>query len=146
MGGRGASSYQTKRDLREAIAQRKYKKVGVFDITKYTNEFETTTNEVILTTKQKEHIKEEHPEALKYLGNMTDILTSPDGVYKENSKQDTVWLVKAFDNNVKVTMKLNVANNKKEQGFKNSIIQMQIMPQKRIDNYEQKGRITKLNK
>ena len=91
-----------------------------------------------------EHLKK-HPEVLKYIDKISNILSKPDSVYKQFDKDDTLWIVKQLEDNVKITLKLNTPNSKeKEKGYKNSIIQMQIMQQKRIDKYEINGKIEKL--
>ena len=118
-------------------------KVGIFDITKYTKDIKTTTNEVILNDNRREHLKK-HPEIEKYIPEIKKILNDPDSVYLELSKEDTVWVVKKLDENLKITLKLNTFTNKKEKGYKNSIIQMQILNEKRIKKYIEKGRIKEL--
>lgn len=118
--------------------------VGKFNITKYTSDIVTTTKDVVLMPDRLEHIKK-HPEVLKYINKISDILSKPDYVYKQLDKEDTLWIVKQMDDNVKITLKLNTPNTKeKEKGYKNSIIQMQVLQQKRIDKYEINGKIEKL--
>ena len=118
--------------------------VGKFNINKYDSSIITTTKDVVLMPDRLEHIKK-HPEVLKYQDKIPTILNKPDYVYKQLDKTDTLWIVKQMDDNVKITLKLNTPNaEEKEKGFKNSIIQMQVLPQKRIDKYEVNGKIEKL--
>ena len=118
--------------------------VGKFNITKYDSSMVTTTKDVVLLPDRLEHIKK-HPEVLKYIDKISEVLSRPDYIYKQLDKESTLWLVKQFDDNVKITLKLNTPNEKEsEKGYKNSIIQMQVLPQKRIDKYEINGKIEKL--
>ena len=119
-------------------------KVGTFDIAKYTEDIKTTTKDVILTPKQRKHIIDKHPDVEKYIENISDILQDPDKVFLQLDKEDTLWLIKQLDDEIKVTMKINTPSNIKEKGYKNSIIQMQIMKQNRINNYIEKGKLKQL--
>lgn len=116
--------------------------VGKLDISKYTNDIIATTKDVVLLPERREHLKK-HPEALKYIESIPNILRDPDYIYKELNKLDTVWIVKQLEDNVKITIKINTPNTN-EKGYKNSIIQMQLINQKRLDKYEISGRIEKL--
>jgi len=129
-----------KKKAQEELIQKSI--VGKFNATKYDKNIITTTKEVVLMPDRLEHLNK-HPEVLKYIDKISDILSKPDSVYKQLDKDDTLWIVKQFEDNVKITLKLNTPNSK-EKGYKNSIIQMQIMQQKRIDKYEIKGKIKKL--
>ena len=103
--------------------------IGTFDISKYNINITTTTNEVILTDERKWHILKRYPEVKPYINKINEILSNPDNVYLETKKENTLWLIKKNDQNVKITLKLQVIKNKK---YKNSIIQMQIMRDKEI--------------
>lgn len=115
--------------------------VGQLDISKYTNEFQVTTNDVILTPDRKKHILEEHSEVSEHFDKLNDILNNPDAIYKQVKKEDTIWLVKKIDKNVKLTIKLNTVNNIKEKGFKNSIINMQYIRDSELKRVIKKGSI-----
>lgn len=115
--------------------------VGQLDISKYTNEFQVTTNDVILTPDRKKHILKEHLEVSEHFDKLNDILNNPDAIYKQVKKEDTIWLVKKIDKNVKLTIKLNTVNNIKEKGFKNSIINMQYMRDSELKRVIKKGSI-----
>lgn len=116
--------------------------VGKLDISKYTNDIIATTKDVVLLPERREHLKK-HPESLKYIESIPNILRDPDYIYKELNKLDTVWIVNQLEDNVKITIKINTPNTN-EKGYKNSIIQMQLINQKRLDKYETSGRIEKL--
>lgn len=115
--------------------------VGQLDISKYTNEFQVTTNDVILTPDRKKHILKEHLDVSEHFDKLNDILNNPDAIYKQVKKEDTIWLVKKIDKNVKLTIKLNTVNNIKEKGFKNSIINMQYMRDSELKRVIKKGSI-----
>lgn len=118
-------------------------KIGTFDISKYNIDITTTTNEVILTDERKWHILKRHPEVKPYINKISEILSNPDNVYLETTKENTLWLIKKYDKNVKITLKLQVVKNKK---YKNSIIQMQCISEKRIMKYLENGKIKIINK
>lgn len=121
--------------------------VGKFDISKYNTNIKTTTKDVLLLPERKAHILKEHKDVEKYLSNISDVLINPDNVYNQLTKEDTIWLVKTFNTDrVKMTIKLNTLNNKKEVGYKNSIIQFQIMKHSNIDNLIRNRKIEELTK
>ena len=117
--------------------------IGTFDISKYNINITTTTNEVILTDERKWHILKKHPEVKPYINKINEILSNPDNVYLETTKENTLWLIKKYDQNIKITLKLQVVKNKK---YKNSILQMQYITERRIIKYLESGRIKIVNK
>lgn len=122
----------------------KVENVGKLAISKYTDIFETTTNDVVLMLKSSEHLKK-HPKIEQYIPEINNILNDFDYIYQELGKENTVWVVKKLDlgDNLKITIKLNTVNNKKEIGYKSSIIQMQIL-NKKIEKYLKKEEIKEL--
>lgn len=133
---------EEKKKVQQEIIEKSF--VGKFNISKYDKSITTTTKDVVLMPDRKLHL-EKHPEILKYLGDIPKILSNPDSLYIQLDKADTLWLVKQMDENIKITMKLNTPNAAENQkGYKNSIIQMQILKQQRIDKYEQNGKIKKI--
>lgn len=142
---------------RSASATKTYKseinkfKVGEFDITEYTDRFKPTTNEVLLTPKQYKHIKdyENRQEAIDLI---PDIIKNPDNVYIETKKKNTIWLTKKIDDKKshKLVIKLNTTSlyQKKELGYKHSIITMHPIKTKTLENYVGKRtiKIDKRNK
>lgn len=119
-------------------------KVGTFDASRFDSNLKTTTKDVILTPKQRKHIIDDHPDVSEYIELIPVILNKPDKVYLQLDKEDTLWITKTLDKEIKLTLKLNTQNNLKERGYKNSIIQMQIMKQNRISKYIEKGKIKEL--
>ena len=133
---------EEKRKKQEEIVNKSI--VGKFDAAKYDKQLVTPTKDVVLMPDRLEHLQK-HPEVLKYQSEIPNILKKPDYVYKQLDKDDTLWIVKQMEDNVKITLKLNTPNaTEKEKGYKNSIIQMQILKQQRIDNYEKNGKIKKI--
>ena len=133
---------EEKKKLQQEIIEKSI--VGKFNISKYDKSIKTTTKDVVLMPDRKLHL-EKHPEILKYVGDIPKILSNPDSLYIQLDKADTLWLVKQMGENIKITMKLNTPNaTENQKGYKNSIIQMQILKQQRIDKYEQNGKIKKI--
>ena len=60
-------------------------------------------------------------------------------IFKERKHKDTIWLIKKLDNILKITIKLNTVKYGKK--YKNSIIQMQYLDDKRIINYINTNRV-----
>lgn len=115
--------------------------IGKFDISKYYETIKTVTKDVVLFPERIEHIKERHPEVEKYINDIPKIIKNPDMVLKEVKKEDTIWIIKKVDDNIKITMKLNTANDK---NTKNSIIQMQKMREKELNRNIRNGKVTVL--
>ena len=128
-----------KRKKQEELIQKSI--VGKFDISKYTNTIKTSTKDVVFFEERIKHIKERHPEVEKYIKDVPNIIKSPDLILQETKRDSTIWLIKTFDKNVKVTMKLNTTNDKK---LKNSVIQMQFMRDSEINRNIRDGKVTKL--
>ena len=40
------------------------------------------------------------------INKINEILSNPDNVYLETKKENTLWLIKKYDQNVKITLKL----------------------------------------
>ena len=60
------------------------------------------TDEVVLTNKQKEHIKERHPQILeKYSKYFTEIIEKPDLILKDKIRKNTALLLKTIKQEVK---------------------------------------------
>ena len=115
--------------------------IGKFDINKYTQNIKTTTKDVVLFEERINHIKERHPEVEKHIKDIPKIIKNPDMVLQEASRKDTVWIIKKLDKNLKVTMKLNITEDK---NIKNSIIQMQFMRDSEINRNIRNGKVIKL--
>lgn len=113
--------------------------VGKFDIAKYDKNIITTTKDVILMPDRVKHIKERHPEVEKYINDISKIIKNPDMILKELKREDTIWIIKKMDDNIKLTLKLNTDNNR---NYKNSIIQMQKMRDSEINRNIRNKKVT----
>lgn len=130
---------ENKKKKQEELVQKSI--IGKFDISKYTSSIKTTTKDVVLFEERINHIKERHPEVENYIKDVSKIIKNPDLVLQETKRDSTIWLIKTFDKNVKVTMKLNTASDK---NLKNSIIQMQLMRDSEINRNIKNGKVTKI--
>ncbi len=110
--------------------------VGKIDKNKYKDIANNiTTKDVVLLPKQIEHIEERHKGIYsKYKNEINNILDKPDYIFKDPKHKDTALLIKKYDNNVEVVLKLNT-NTKNN--FKNSIITMWEIKDKRLERYKQ---------
>lgn len=95
-----------------------------------------TTEEVILTDKQVEHIKERHPNDYElYFKYFKDIVEDPDYVIKD-TKPNTGFLLKEFnEENKKFQLVLRLHTSKDEPGYKNSIITFLKVNEKKYNQY-----------
>lgn len=94
-----------------------------------------TTKDVVLLPKQIEHIEERHKGIYsKYKNEIDNILDNPDYIFKDPKHKNTALLIKKYDNNVEVVLKLNT-NTKNN--LKNSIITMWEIKDKRLERYKQ---------
>ncbi len=139
---RSYQSWKEKDDKRKQQEELiKKSTIGKFDINKYTQNIKTATKDVVLFEERINHIKERHPEVEKHIKDIPKIIKNPDMVLQETNRKDTVWIIKKLDKNVKVTMKLNIAEDK---NIKNSIIQMQFMRDSEINRNIRNGKVIKL--
>ena len=107
------------------------------------------TNEVVLTDKQREHIKERHPEILKkYEKYFTEIIEKPDYILKDNARENTALLLKTIkevnkkDENVgNVNLVLRLAVEGEDKNNKNSIITCIPIGKNRLKSYKNNGKI-----
>lgn len=111
-----------------------YINIGKIDIKKYARlcENKIVTDEVIITFKQIEHIDEERCGIFeKYKNNLKDIVAYPDYIIKDTKHKDTGLVIKKYDKDVVVVLKLNTADKEK----KNSIITIWEIKDKRLQRY-----------
>lgn len=139
---------------RSASASKVYKeeinkyKVGTFDISKYTNDIKSTTNDVVLMPERRNYITTKHPESIPYMDKMTDLVNNPDQIYMQASgRKNSIWVIKEYEGQkIQAIIKINKPSlyQKKELGYKNSIIHMHPIRSKYIENKIKKGDIKKL--
>ncbi len=111
-----------------------YINIGKIDIEKYSGlcESEIITDEVVITFKQIEHINEERYGVFeKYKDNLGEIVLNPDYIIKDTKHKDTGLVVKQYDKDIIVILKLNTAEKEK----KNSIITIWEVKDKRLQRY-----------
>lgn len=111
-----------------------YISIGKINIENYSDlcESEIITDEVIITFKQIEHIDEERSGIFeKYKDNLEEIIMNPDYIIKDTKHVDTGLVIKRYDKDVVVVLKLNTADKEK----KNSIITIWEIKDKRLQRY-----------
>lgn len=109
-----------------------------------------TTDDVVLTDKQREHINERHPEILeKYEKYFSKIINEPDYILKDNTRENTALIIKTlFSNNKKigsVNLVLRLAIENDEEHSKNSIITCIPIGKNRLQSYINNGKIVYKN-
>lgn len=111
-----------------------YINIGKLNIKKYSGLCKSPiiTDKVIITFKQIEHINEERDGTFeKYKDYLHEIILNPDYIIKDTKHEDTGLVIKRYDKNVVVVLKLNTA----EIGKKNSIITIWEIKDKRLERY-----------
>ena len=83
-------------------------KVGEYD-GKYNNllNIHLPSLDIYKSTGLRTHIENRHRNCLQYLDNIQDIIASPDYVGKNPSEPNSIELVKVFDNNIQIAIKLD---------------------------------------
>lgn len=56
------------------------------------------------------HISKRHPECLKYIGNISDIIQAPDYVGKNPNEKSSIELIKVYGENIQIAVKLDEKN------------------------------------
>lgn len=110
--------------------------IGKIDKNRYKSmENNITTKDVVLLPKQIKHIEERHKGVYsKYKNKLNNILDDPDYIFKDPKHKNTALLIKKYDNNIEVVLKLNTDT---KNNFKNSIITMWEIKDKRLERYKQ---------
>ena len=101
------------------------------------------TEEVILTSKQREHIEERHPGILeKYEKYFYNILDKPDYILKDNIRKNTALILKRIENKKEsVNLVLRLAVEGENVNNKNSIITCIPIGKNRLKSYINNGKI-----
>lgn len=98
-----------------------------------------TTKDVVLLPKQIEHIEERHKGVYeKYKNKINNILNEPDYIFKDPKHINTALLIKKYENNVEVVLKLSTDT---KNNYKNSIITMWEIKDKRLERYKETHQI-----
>lgn len=111
-----------------------YINIGKIDINVYSKlcNKKIVTDEVIITYKQIEHINEERIGIYdKYKNELKNIITNPDYIIKDPKHKETGLIIKRYDKNAVVVLKLNTETEER----KNSIITIWEIKDKRLDRY-----------
>ena len=91
-----------------------------------------TTRKVIITFKQIQHINEKRNNVYdKYKNKLANIIKHPDYIIVDTKHKDTGLVIKQFDKNVIVVLKLSTESKK----LKNSIITIWEIKNKRLQRY-----------
>lgn len=113
---------------------KEYIDVGKIDIDMYKNlsDKNIITDQVIITNKQIEHINQERLGTYeKYRTKLVEILQKPDYIIKDKKHEETGLVIKKYDKNVILVIKLNTSVKEK----KNSIITIWEIKEKRLERY-----------
>lgn len=99
-------------------------KIGNIDIEKYKCVTEDIkTDEVIITEKQIEHIKQRHPNDYeRYFGYAKEIVTNPDYILKANKPNTAFVLKRIVDNGKNYQLILRLKTSQDPEKYKNSVI------------------------
>ena len=58
------------------------------------------------------HMQKRHPDCVKYISNIQDIINSPDYIGVHPNEENSVELVKVFDKNILLSINLSTKTNK----------------------------------
>ncbi len=119
------------------MADKEVHNVGKIDIEKYKCVTEDIqTDEVIITEKQIEHIKERHPNDYeRYFSYVREIIQKPDYILEANKPNTAFVLKHILDNgkNYQLILRLKTSNDPSE--YKNSVITFLKVEEKRYKRY-----------
>lgn len=98
--------------------------VGYIDIEKYRCiAGDITTDEVIITETQIQHIKDRHPGVYELLGQyFDDIVKNPDYILEANKPNTALILKEVWEKEKRVKLVLRLATSTDDPAYKNSII------------------------
>lgn len=114
--------------------ENEYVNIGKININKYAGlcNKKISTEEVIITYKQIEHINEERLGIYdKYKERIEEIIKNPDYIIEDTKHKETGLVIKSYDKNIVLVLRLNTCINNK----KNSIITMWEIKEKRLQRY-----------
>lgn len=91
-----------------------------------------TTDEVVITKKQIEHInKERNGTYDKYKDKLEEIIKDPDYIIEDSKHIETGLVIKKYNKNIVIVLRLNTSIDNK----KNSIITIWEIKDKRLERY-----------
>ena len=111
--------------------------IGKIDIDKYKMiSSDITTQDVVLTDKQIEHIKQRHPNDYElYFDYMKEIVENPDYIIRDNLPNTGLLLKEFKNNNISFQLILRLHTGGDKEGYKNSIITFLKISKKRYNQY-----------
>ena len=122
--------------------------IGKLDIQKFKAFRPMLTDEVIVTQRQLEHIQERHPKDFaRYQSLIADIIRDPDWIMEDAKNPSTCLLFRRFvflEQSIKkailqVVLRIHVAGD--DQTFKNSVISMWEISERRLETYLRNGKM-----
>lgn len=114
--------------------EEEYIEICKLDVSKYASlcEEKIITDDVIITFKQIEHINEGRLGVYeKYKDELKNIIQNPDYIIEDTKHKETGLVIKEYDKNVVLVLKLNTSQENK----KNSIITIWEIKRKRLERY-----------
>ncbi len=93
---------------------------------------------IIQSVGLEKHISKRHPSCLKYVGKIGEIISSPDYVGTNPKESGSFELIKRYDNNILVGIKLDIKNNYYY------VATLHDIKQSKIDNRLFSGRLKKV--
>ena len=102
------------------------------------------TDEVVLTYKQRQHIKERHPEILeKYEKYFSKAIEEPDYILKDKSRENTALILKEINNEIfkGINLVLRLSIEGENLNNRNSIITCIPIGENRMKSYINNGQI-----
>lgn len=111
-----------------------YLNIGKIDTYKYQklSNKKITTNEVIITNKQIEHINSQRMGIYeKYKNLLKEVVEELDYIIEDDKHKETGLVIKKYNKNVVVVLRLNTSTGKR----KNSIITIWEIKEKRLERY-----------
>ena len=115
-----------------------------FKIGVYNGQYDTLLGRVLpkLNIIQSEglekHVSKRHPSCLKYLSKIGEIISSPDYVGVNSKESDSFELIKKYDDNILVGIKLDIKNDYYY------VATLHDIKQSKIDNRVFSGRLKKI--
>ncbi|MBR3722524.1 MAG: hypothetical protein IKN12_07125 [Selenomonadaceae bacterium] len=101
-----------------------------------------TTDEVIITQKQIQHIKDRHPEDYDFFAKYGAItIEKPDYILEANKPLSAMILKEIEENGKKLKLILRLKTSTDPIDFKNSVITFQVIDEKRFNRYIKNGKI-----
>lgn len=129
--------------------EQEYIEVGKIDIEKFKNiTVDITTDEVIITKKQIEHIKQRHPNDYEeYAIYIKDMIENPEYILKDELPNTAVILKNYNKNNKSFYLILRLKTSKDQEKNKNSVITFLKTNQSKVRQYlRNKNIVFKLDK